>query len=234
MKRPQVVVFDVIETLFSLEPMRPRLQSLGLPANALEVWFAQVLRDAFALTAASDYKPLEVLAAGQIEGLLAQEERTASAGELASVMAGMMELAPHPDIRPAFETLRQAGVRIFTLSNGSRLQSEKLLKSAGVFDLVEKVLSTDDIEIFKPRRETYEYAAREASSGAAASDEATIEPSQMALVAAHAWDVQGAKHAGLSAGWVVRREKRYPKAMQSPDVLGDSLPEVVQALINPA
>ena len=47
--KPEVVAFDMIETVFSLEIMRERLVSLGLPASALEAWFAAGLRDAFAL-----------------------------------------------------------------------------------------------------------------------------------------------------------------------------------------
>ena len=44
-RRPQVVAFDAIETVFSLDPLRDRLVTLGLPPHALEVWFARTLRD---------------------------------------------------------------------------------------------------------------------------------------------------------------------------------------------
>lgn len=34
--RPQTVVFDVVETLISLEPLRQRFVEVGLPASTLE------------------------------------------------------------------------------------------------------------------------------------------------------------------------------------------------------
>jgi hypothetical protein len=34
-RRPTAVVFDVVETLFSLEPLRDRLRAAGLPGEAL-------------------------------------------------------------------------------------------------------------------------------------------------------------------------------------------------------
>lgn len=34
--RPRIVAFDVIETTFSLEALRPRLARLGLPPSNLE------------------------------------------------------------------------------------------------------------------------------------------------------------------------------------------------------
>lgn len=40
--RPKAIVFDVNETLFSIESIRSRFESLGLPRHALEWWFAVV------------------------------------------------------------------------------------------------------------------------------------------------------------------------------------------------
>lgn len=37
MARLRAVAFDVLETLFSLEPLRPRLVAAGLPREALEL-----------------------------------------------------------------------------------------------------------------------------------------------------------------------------------------------------
>ena len=50
--RPQAVAFDVMGTLFPLDPLREPLVGLGLPPQALEIWFARTLRDGFALAAA--------------------------------------------------------------------------------------------------------------------------------------------------------------------------------------
>jgi FMN phosphatase YigB (HAD superfamily) len=50
-ERPQVIAFDVVETLFSLEPVRKRIEGLGLPGDALEHWFAGFLRDVTPLVA---------------------------------------------------------------------------------------------------------------------------------------------------------------------------------------
>ncbi|MBD1907834.1 hypothetical protein NDI37_10015 [Funiculus sociatus GB2-A5] len=40
------VVFDIIGTCFSLDKPRQRLVELDAPPHALELWFAQTLRDA--------------------------------------------------------------------------------------------------------------------------------------------------------------------------------------------
>lgn len=47
------MAFNVVETLFALKPMRGQLLVLGLPSEALEIWFAGLLLNAFALDAAA-------------------------------------------------------------------------------------------------------------------------------------------------------------------------------------
>lgn len=60
--RPRVVVFDVVETLMSLEPLRHRFSEVGAPPELLERWFDRLLRDGMALTLAGDYEPFPKVA----------------------------------------------------------------------------------------------------------------------------------------------------------------------------
>src|SRR4051794_3554457 len=73
--RPSVVAFDVIGTLFPHDPLREPLVGLGLPPQALEIWFARTLRDGFSLAASGAYRPFTEVATGTLEGLLAEHGR---------------------------------------------------------------------------------------------------------------------------------------------------------------
>jgi len=42
------VVFDVNETLFSLDRLRPAFVEVGLEPDVVPLWFARLLRDGFA------------------------------------------------------------------------------------------------------------------------------------------------------------------------------------------
>jgi 2-haloacid dehalogenase len=54
----------------------------------------------------------------------------------------------------------------------------------------------------------------------------------MALVAAHSWDVAGARRAGLTAAFTANRAERVPAAvLEPPHVQGASLVEAVEALL---
>jgi 2-haloacid dehalogenase len=219
--RPTVIAFDVIETLFPIEPLGERFEAIGLPAQALRLFFAQMLRDAFALEATARYKPFRELATASLEVTLASQRVAPDPAKIAQVLGGFGDLPAHPDVRPAFERARAGGARIMTLTNGGADNTRKLLAAAGLQDFVEKVVSIDEVRRWKPNREVYLHAARAAG----------VEPARLGLVAAHAWDTHGAKEAGLVTGWVRRGDREYHSAMSPPDARGETLTEAVDGLL---
>lgn len=48
--RPYLVVFDVNETLSDMSPLAARFEDVGAPSLTAQIWFAELLRDGFALT----------------------------------------------------------------------------------------------------------------------------------------------------------------------------------------
>jgi 2-haloacid dehalogenase len=216
--RPLVIAFDVIETLFPLEPLRRRIVDAGQPGHVLELWFSRLLRDAFALVASGGYRPFPEIAASALSsatgGALSDDAQRA-------IIAGFAELDPHSDVEPALCRAREAGVRVVTLTNGSARTTQALLERAGVDALVERTLSVDDIRRWKPAPEIYRHAANSCD----------VAPDRVALVAAHSWDTHGAHQAGLVTGWVSRLEGRFPDIFDPPDVTGDDLLAVVERLL---
>lgn len=219
--RPLVIAFDVIETLFPIEPLGASFRSVGLPPESLRLFFAQMLRDAFALEATGIYRPFRELAAASLRVTLANHRLSADDARISGILQGFANLAPYDDVRPAFERARAGGVRITTLTNGAAETTNKLLSNAGVRELVENIVSIDDVRRWKPNREVYLRAARAAG----------VDPSRLALVAAHAWDTHGAKQAGLVTAWIRRGDKEYTGAMSPPDIVGNGLADAVDQLL---
>jgi 2-haloacid dehalogenase len=137
-------------------------------------------------------------------------------------LGGFGELTAHPDVAPAFELLREAGIRIVALTNGGAENTRQLLNRAGLTEFVERVISIDEIRRWKPHREVYLNAANIVG----------VPPGDLALVAAHAWDIHGGSQAGLLTGWVIRLEKRFDSSMNPPDVAGDTLDSVCRHFLD--
>jgi 2-haloacid dehalogenase len=220
-ERPKVVAFDIIGTTFSMEPLRPRLEELGLPGYVLERLYAETLRDAMALAAAGGFAPFITVMKSALRQLLAEHELTATEAELSETLGLMKALPPHPDAPKAFEILRGAGIRILALSNGAASATHALFDRAGMTGLVDQILSVDDVKLSKPRPEVYLYAV----------EQARVQPGEAMLVATHPWDVNGAKAAGLLGGYVCRGRPYPDTVMTAPDVEGDTLLEVARAIV---
>jgi 2-haloacid dehalogenase len=214
--RPDVVAFDVNETLLDLAPVRAALVEHGQPAHLLPTAFARTLLTGFAATVAGTWCSFRAA----FEASLAQLTEL-SAAERSAVADAFLELAPHPDVEPALRRLTEGGVRAVTLSHGSPGVAEAGLARGGVTPLVERTLTTESIRAWKPSRAAYLWAAGSCD----------VAPDRLALVAAHAWDVQGAQRAGLTGAWLPRTERVYAEVYEPPHVQGGSLVEAVEALL---
>ena len=214
--RPEVVAFDVNETLLDLAPVRAALVEAGQPGSLLASVFARTLLTGFAAATTGSWCRFR----DAFDAALAQESDL-EAEARGRVGEAFGELAPHPDVEPALRRLAQAGVRVVTLTHGSPGVAESALERGGVTPLVERSLSSEAIRAWKPSREVYLWAAGVCD----------VTPDRMALMAAHGWDVLGAQRAGLTGAWFPRRERAYPAVYEEPHVRARNLGEAVAALL---
>jgi 2-haloacid dehalogenase len=214
--RPEVVAFDVNETLLDLAPVRATLIELGEPEHVLPTVFARTLLTGFAAATTGGWCRFR----DAFTSALAQTTELGPA-DRERVADSFAELAPHPDVEPALRLLTEAGVRAVTLSHGSPGVAEAGLERGGVLPLVERTLTSESIRAWKPNREVYLWAAGVCD----------VAPDRLALVAAHGWDVQGAQRAGLTGAWFPRSERAYPAVYEPASVQADDLPGAVAALL---
>src|SRR3954471_12889937 len=71
---PAVVLFDVNETLSDMAPMATRFEDVGASPALAATWFASLLRDGFALTAAGARAPFAMIGAELLRTLLPADE----------------------------------------------------------------------------------------------------------------------------------------------------------------
>lgn len=214
--RPEVVAFDVNETLVSLEPVRDRLIAAGQDPGTLELFFARTLQHCFALATLGQWRPFREVA----RAALLQSTDLAH-DTVDHVLAAFGELPPQPDVEPALERLAAAGIRVVTLSHGPASTAAAMLARTGLDRFVEQVLTSESVRCFKPDRAAYLYAAAQCD----------VAPERVALVAVHAWDCHGARQAGLSSGWVSRSERTFGAVYDPADVVGATLDEVAEGLV---
>lgn len=218
--RPEAIAFDVIGTLFPLEPLRTGILALGLPAAGLEGWFAAGCRDAFALASVGQFEPFATVLEGALASVLAEQGLSASKAERKDLIDGLQTLDARQGASDALERMTAAQIPAIALSNGSHHATAVLLERAGLDGQFAHIISVDAAKQFKPRAEVYRLAA----------DTAGVAPGALALVAAHGWDINGAHAAGLTTAYL-SADRPYPAVMHIPDVEADNLSGCIVALL---
>ncbi len=217
MVKPQAVVLDVNETLFSLETLDPLFHQLGLTGHR-DLWFARTLRSGFALTCSGKYRSFPEVAR---ESLRSLDPKRIGVAEQDALLSSFADLQPHPDVEPALRALREAGVPVVTLSVGNADNVERLFERAGIAGLVERHLSCETVQRWKPAPEPYLMACQVLN----------VEPADAWMVAAHSWDIGGASAVGMRTGWLSRLEGVFDESFEQPDVMGADLFEVIEQVV---
>ena len=212
------VVFDVIGTLFSLETVRRRLTDMGAPPLALDVWFSDSLRDYFAASYAGAYTPFAQVLGASMDRISDALDLELTEDQRASVMGVLRDLRLQPGATDAFRAFADGGWKQITLTNGSESFTRSLLEGAGVDSFFSAVLSCDEVGKSKPHGDVYALARRHSEG-------------EVWMVAAHAWDVQGAARAGFKTAFVTSKETSYLSAFPAPDVIEDDLFSVANAIL---
>jgi 2-haloacid dehalogenase len=220
-RRSRVIVFDVNETLLNVEALSPHFARAFGAASVVQEWFGTVLLYSQVTTIAGPYTDFGNIARASLEMTAAARGVQLETPDRDSILAGLRTLPVHPDVRDALQQLRDAGFRLVTLTNSPPALVEQQLANAGVEMFFERLFSVDAVRRFKPAAEVYQLVATELG----------MQPSQLRLVAAHAWDVLGAMRAGYAAAFVARPGKvLYPLAAP-PDIVEPDLRRVADAII---
>jgi 2-haloacid dehalogenase len=113
----------------------------------------------------------------------------------ARLLEAYLTLSAFPDVKPGLEALKRRGLRLAILSNGEPKMLEAAARSAGIVDLLDAILSVEEVKIFKPSPRVYHLAP----------EHLRVRPSELGFVSSNCWDVAGAASVGLETFWIQRR-----------------------------
>jgi 2-haloacid dehalogenase len=217
----QLVLLDVNETLFPLDPIAVRMAQVGLLGQA-ELWFGWILRDGFAAAAAGGFAGFRELAEHHLRELLRRHQVDATDAAVSHVLTGFDEVMPHPDVESGLTALKDAGIPAVALTNGSSALTRAFLERAGLAALVSGIHDVDEVGRWKPAPQAYRSVVERQG----------VEPSAAAMVAAHPWDLFGAASVGLVTAWVDRDGAAYPAAFGRPDVSATRFDDLIGRLVS--
>ncbi len=163
----------------------------------------EALFAAMTLNHVGEYRPLPELMAAAAERRHAAARRPAGRG---GEGGRRVPCRPTPRRPPPSTGSPSAGLRLAVLTNSPTERAESGLRSAGLRDRFEHVVGTDQVGVFKPDARVYRHGL--AVLGA--------EPDEATMVAAHWWDLRGARAVGMRVAWVARGEGALSSLLPGP------------------
>ncbi|MBU6440939.1 MAG: haloacid dehalogenase type II [Betaproteobacteria bacterium] len=144
-------------------------------------------------------------------------------GLRARLMDLYLHLTAFPEVPATLRALRDAGLVTAILSNGTPTMLEAAVRSAGLNDLFDAVLSAHAVQVFKTDSRVYSYGLRQLGLGG----------DQVCFLSSNAWDAFAAKAFGMRVVWCNRYGQRPERLPGRPDHEIRSLDQL-PALLQPA
>jgi 2-haloacid dehalogenase len=188
-------VFDAYGTLFDVHSAVGRLQPrIGAKADELsQLWRTKQLEYSWLRALMGRHADFWQVTGDALDHALA---RLAIEPEpiRAALMDAYLQLRAYPEAPDVLARLRAAGLKLAVLSNGEPRMLDAAVRNAGLADLLDAVLSVEEVGVFKPDPRVYQLAV----------DRLAVPADQISFQSSNAWDVNGAATFGLRPVWINR------------------------------
>ncbi len=216
----EMIIFDVNQTMFSLSEIEKRFKEKKLNKTLVDFWFNSVLKEGFSYSLSGKFIDFKTIGSNELKKIFLKKNKKIKMQSINYIMDGFSELKVHKDIFNALKVLNRKKIKVITLTNGSIMNTNLLLKKNKIENLVDKCFSVDQFNIWKPHKDVYLNTCKIMK----------IKPDNSLMIAAHGWDINGAKLAGLKTAFISRYEKNLSNFYLSPDFFGKDSCDIINQL----
>ena len=221
-KRNQIelVIFDVNQTMFSLNELQKRFKKSGLKKDLVDSWFLSVLKEGFSNSLCQQFVNFKIIGKNELIKVFLQNNIFYNDKIINYILNGFANLKVHNDVKISLKVFKTNKLKVVTLTNGSISNTKLLLKKNKINNFINKCFSINSFRKWKPAREVYLKTC----------EKMKIEPNRALMIAAHGWDINGAKLAGLKTAYITRYENKLSNFYSKPDFIGIDLEEIIKKL----
>jgi 2-haloacid dehalogenase len=133
------------------------------------------------------------------------------------LLALYLELETFPEVRDTLTRLRAYGVQTAILSNGSPTMLRSLVEHNKIDHLLDGVFSIEEVGVYKPHPKAYGLACERLG----------LDRRTILFQSANAWDAYAASAFGMRVAWCNRYGHRPERLPGRPDVVVQSLSELL-------
>jgi len=111
---PNVIVFDVNETMLDLQALDSHFARVFGDANVRRQWFHQFVQNFLVTIVLGSYVEFGTIGRGALDMVAARLGRSLTDDDRKRILGTIRELPPYPEVRESLECLKAAGLRLGT------------------------------------------------------------------------------------------------------------------------
>jgi 2-haloacid dehalogenase len=217
----RAVFFDAYGTIFDVHAPVTRLaEEIGPNAGAIsELWRQKQLQYTWLRSLMGAYVDFAQVTVEALDYALTRYN-VDNAALREKLLRAYLAVDAYPDAADALKSLRERNIITGILSNGSPGMLQHAVGSAMLGDVLDHVLSVDEVGIYKPHPSVYELVERRLGMARDA----------VAFVSANAWDAAGAAHFGFPVIHLNRSGDPFDNLPGAPLLTVRSLAEVAASI----
>src|ERR1700745_1999542 len=215
-KAIKALMFDAYGTLFDVFSVTALCEQLfpGKGNQLAQVWRFKQLQYSLMRSLMGRHRDFWGLTEDGLVWATKNLQLDLTADKKKQLMDAYLSLAAFPDVKPGLEALKKQGIKLAILSNGEPKMLEAAAKSAGIRDLLDDIISIEEVKIFKVSPRVYNLAP----------ERMKVTNPELGFISANSWDINGAASAGLNTFWIQR------SAGEGPEELGFQARAIVKAI----
>jgi 2-haloacid dehalogenase len=212
------VCFDLYGTLLSIERLEAPVAAAGIASAAdfVRDWRRKQLENSFLTSIAGAYQDFDELTAFALDFTCAQRHVDLTMLRREELLEAVKRMPSYDDVAPVLKRLREHGVKLAVLTNGTPWTAEAALNRAGVRETLDDVLSVDSIRVYKPDPRVY----------ALATARFECAPRDIVFVSSNGWDAWGAMRFGFRVAWCNRLHNARETLRPVPEITLGGLHEL--------
>jgi 2-haloacid dehalogenase len=216
----KALAFDAYGTLFDVHSVLVALKEFfpDQAAALSQTWRTKQLEYTWLLSLMGHYQDFWQVTRAALVFACRSLQAPADPAGLDRLLEAYLHLEAYPEVGTALAALGDLPRVI--LSNGAPRMLTAVVENAGLRRSFSRIISVDEVRIFKPSPRVYKLAA----------DHFGLDPGAIGFVSSNAWDVCGAKSFGFWTCWLNRTGAPWEELGFAPDVTTSRLTELAELL----
>ena len=131
-----------------------------------------------------------------------------------------LKIEPYHEIKNVLTKLKKLHYNNIILTNGTNFMINEAVKNSKLENLIDDIISVDDIKSYKPDPEVYKFACKKLN----------CDTKEIIFLSSNSWDIYGALNYGFDSIWVNRKSVPIENLPLKPNKIITNLDEIFEHL----